>query len=116
MKEKEKKTRFGDLEPGDIIWRENYKDWQLDPIKVIRVEEKPENISYIRVALSNGSNFLVFAGDWHYDLLHVWSDKREAVNYMNERATKMELQYIKEIDELISKYDNLQRWKRNLEI
>ena len=70
---KEKKT-FGELKVGDTVWRENYNDWQLEPIRVIKVEENPVNFGYIRIYLSSGSNFVTLVRNYHYDS---YSNKRE---------------------------------------
>lgn len=105
---------FGDLKVGDTVWRENYKDWQLEPIKVIKVEENPNNFSYVRIYLSSGSNFITLVRNYRYDLMSIWSDKEKAIEEMTRQANILEPQYIKEIDSLISQYDNLLKWRKSL--
>lgn len=105
---------FGELKVGDTVWRENYKDWQLEPIKVIKVEENLGNFN-IRIYLSSGSDFVTFVRNYHYDLMSIWSDKGKAIEEMTRRANLMEPRLIKEIDSLITRYDNLLEWRKSLE-
>ncbi len=102
--------KFGDLKVGDTVWRENYKDWQLESTKVIKVEENPNNFSYIRIYLSSGLNFITLVRNYHYDLMGIWSDKGKAIEYMTRQANIMEPRLIKKIDSLISQYDALQKF------
>ena len=111
-----KEKFFGELKVGDTVWRENYKDWQLEPIKVIKVEENTVNFGYIRIYLSNGSNFVTLVRNYHYDLMSIWSDKGKAIEEMTKQANLMEPRLIKEIDSLITRYDNLLEWRKSLEI
>ena len=106
---KEKKT-FGELKVGDTVWRENYKDWQLEPIKVIKVEENPVNFGYIRIYLSSGSDFVTLVRNYRYDLMSIWSDKGKAIEEMTRQANLMEPRLIKKIDSLITQYDALQKF------
>ena len=110
----DKKKMFGDLKVGDTVWRENYKDWQLEPIKVIKVEENLVNFSYIRIYLSSGSNFVTLVRNYHYDLMNIWSDKGKAIEEMTRQANLREPRLIKEIDNLITQYDNLLEWRKSL--
>ena len=105
---------FGDLEEGDIVWREDRKEWRIIPIKVIKVGEALSN--HVRIYLEGGPDFLVRLDSYYYDLMYMWSDKEKMISNMKERATRLESIYINKIDELISQYDNLLRWKKGLEI
>ena len=110
-----KVKHFGDLKVvGDTVWRENYKYWQLESIKVIKVEENPDNFSYVRIYLSSGSDFVILARNYHYDLMNIWSDKGKAIEEMIKHANLMEPQLVKEIDDLITRYDNLLEWRKSL--
>ena len=111
-----KVKRFGDLEDGDIIWKEDRENWQIIPIQVIKVE-KTKDPDYVRVYIPDDeTNFRVERNTYHYDLMNLWSDKERAIYDLNDRATRMEPYYISKIDELVSQYDNLLKWKRSLEI
>ena len=59
---------------------------------------------------------MVTRDSYRYDFMYLWSDKERAIDNLNDRATRMEPYYISKIDELVSQYDNLLRWKRSLEI
>ena len=110
-----KGKRFGDLRVGDTVWRENYKDWQLESIKVIKVEENPNNFIYcVRIYLSSGSDFVTLVKNYRYDLMSIWSDKEKAIEEMTRQANLMEPRLIKEIDSLITRYDNLLKWRKSL--
>lgn len=105
---------FGELKTGDYVWKEDLKNWQLIPIEITDVDYT--GVSYVRITLSNGTNFVAFKGARNYDIMKFWSDKKLAIENMKEAANRMEYIYIKEIDDLISQYDNLLKWKRDLEI
>ena len=106
--------RFGDLKDGDIIWKEDRKNWQIIPIQVIKVEETEKDPDCVRVYIPDGTNFKVKRDTYLYDLMYLWSDKERAIDDLNDRATRMEPYYISKIDELVSQYDNLLRWKKSL--
>lgn len=111
-----KVKRFGDIKDGDIIWKEDRKNWQIIPIQVIKVEKTEKDPDSIRLYTSHGTNFTVTRDSYRYDFMYLWSDKKRAIDDLNDRATRMEPYYISKIDELVSQYDNLLRWKRSLEI
>ena len=106
--------RFGDIKDGDIIWKEDRKNWQIIPIQVIKVEKTEKDPDCVRVYIPDGTNFRVIRDSYYYDFMYLWSDKERAIDHLNDRATKMEPYYISRIDELITQYDNLLRWKRSL--
>lgn len=107
---------FGDLGDGDIIWREDRENWQIIPIQVIKVEKTEKDPDCVRVYIPNGTNFIVECDTYYYDFMCLWSDKERAIDDLNDHATRMEPYYISKIDELVSQYDNLLRWKKDLEI
>ena len=109
-----KVKRFGDLEDGDIIWKEDRENWQIIPIQVIKVEKIEKDPDCVRVYMPDGTNFMVTRDTYHYRLMYLWSDKERAIDDLNDCATRMEPYYISRIDELVSQYDNLLRWKRSL--
>lgn len=107
---------FGDIKDGDIIWKEDRKNWQIIPIQVIKVEKTEKDPDCVRVYIPDEINFRVECDTYLYDLMFLWSDKEKAIDDLNDRATRLEPYYISKIDELVSQYDNLLKWKRNLEI
>ena len=111
-----KGKRFGDLKAGDIIWKEDRKNWKIIPIQVIKVEKTEKDLDCVRVYIPHGTNFRVIRDSYCYDLMYLWSDKERAIDDLNKRATRMEPFYISKIDELVSEYDNLLRWRKSLEI
>lgn len=102
--------KFGDIKPGDKIWRTDFTSWELKQEEVIKVKDDSE--SYIRVYLSGGSNILVHPYSLCYQPMWIWPDEGEAKKAMKENAIYRESEYIKRIDELISQYDNLLKWKK----
>ena len=106
--------RFGDLKDGDIIWKEDRKNWQIIPIQVIKVEKTEKDPDSVRVYIPHGTNFMVTRDSYRYDFMYLWSDKEKAIDDLNDRTTRMEPYYISKIDELVSQYDNLLRWKKSL--
>jgi hypothetical protein len=111
-----KVKRFGDIKDGDIIWKEDRKNWKIIPIQVIKVKKTEKDSDCVRVYIPDETNFRVERDTYHYDLMNLWSDKERAIDDLNDRATRMEPYYISKIDELVSQYDDLLRWKRSLEI
>jgi hypothetical protein len=110
-----KVKHFGDLKTGDIIWKTDTEKWQLIPVKVVKIEPTA-NISYIRIYLSNRTNFVVWEGAVCYDAMWFWSDYKKAEEKLMEKSIEMEPYYIRKIDSLISQYDNLLKWRKSLEI
>lgn len=113
-----KEKNFGDLVVGDIVWREKPNEWRLVREKVIEIEPEVDCVpEYVRISLSNGLTFSARSDSYVFVPDRIWSDKECVIQYMNERANRMEPEYIKRIDELVSKYDNLLKWKKeHLEI
>jgi hypothetical protein len=108
-----KERNFGDLRVGDIVWRSDTKEWRLIPIEVVKIETTI-HASYIRIYLSNRTNFVVFSGAFCYDPMWFWSDEEKAKEKLTEKSIEMESYYVQRIDELITQYDNLTRWRKNL--
>ena len=54
-----KVKRFGDIKDGDIIWKEDRKNWQIIPIQVIKVEKTEKDPDCIRVYIPDETNFMV---------------------------------------------------------
>ena len=48
--------------------------------------------------------------------MSIWSDKGKAIEELTRQANLMEPRLIKEIDSLITQYDNLLKWRKSLEI
>ena len=111
-----KVKRFGDIKDGDVIWKEDRKNWQIIPIQVIKVEKTEKDPDSIRIYIPHGTNFTVTRDSCRYNFMYLWSDKERAIDDLNDRATRMEPYYISKIDELVSQYDNLLRWRKSLEI
>ena len=104
---------FGDIKAGDIIWKEDRKNWQIIPIQVIKVEKIEKDPDCVRVYIPEGTNFRVERDTYYYEFMYLWSDKERVIDNLNNHATRMEPYYINKIDELITKYDNnLLEWKR----
>ena len=109
-----KERNFGDLKAGDVIWKTDTMKWQLIPIEVVKIE-LTENISYIKIYLSNRTNFIVLKGAVCYNAMWFWSDYKKAEEKLMEKSIEMEPYYIRKIDSLISQYDNLLKWRKSLE-
>lgn len=108
-----KERNFGNLKAGDIIWKTDTEKWQLIPIEVVKIESTAHT-SYIRIYLSNRTNFVVWEGAVCYDTMWFWSDHKKAEEKLMEKSIEMEPYYIKKIDSLISQYDNLLKWRKSL--
>ena len=108
-----KKKSFGDLVVGDSVWQEDQKEWKLVEEKITRIKPEIDCVpEYIKVSLSNGATYSVQP---NYPVIYterIWVNKEDAIQSINERADRMEQMYINKIDELVSKYDNLLKWKK----
>jgi hypothetical protein len=113
------KKNFGDIKVGDSVWQGDQKEWKIIQQKVIKVEPVKNCVpEYLRISLSNGVIITVRPSTWGYveDNCRYWTDKEKAIESMNELANRMEQVYINKIDELVSKYDNLLKWKRSISV
>jgi hypothetical protein len=103
---------FGDLKPGDnVFWVSS--DWVFHTFKVLDV-----NIKYgsnVKLTLDNN----IWSGYYPKNQVSsgnsLWSDKEKALSHALEKAKRVRDYYINKIDEMISKYDEIEKFIKKYE-
>ena len=106
---------FGDLERGDYIWIADFKEWKVDPVKIIEIVDSED---YVWIYLDHSkTNFRVHKESGFYGSIKggVWVNRKEAVKVMLEIAKEKDEEYFRRIDSLISEYDALQKFVKENE-
>ena len=105
---------FGDLKRGDKVWIADFKEWKVNPVKIIEIVAGDVK-NYVWIYLDRGkTNFRVNKESDFYGSIEggVWVNYKESVKVMLEIAKKKDEEYVKKIDALISEYDALQKFVR----
>ena len=105
-----KRKIFGDLKVGDTIWIADLMQWKQIPVKIIKIEESIKE-DFIWIYFEKG-NLQVRTHSYYNTSLKggVYVNLEDCLEEMLIRAKTRELEYIREIDRLISEYDALHKF------
>ena len=102
---------FGDLKPGDnVFWASS--DWIFHTFKVIAV--KYDGLD-VKLTLDNAAWSGYYPKNQISSSNSIWSDKEEALSYAIEKAKKERDYLSNKIDEMISRYDTIEKFIRDYE-
>jgi hypothetical protein len=102
---------FGDLKPGDnVFWISS--DWIFHIFKVLDVKY---GVGDVKLTLDNAAWSGYYPNNQISSSNSLWSDKEEAFSHALERAKKMRDYLSDRIDEMISRYDAIEKFIKNYE-